>query len=981
MAGIVALLAGSLLLLPATAEARDAGTLDWVREHRSALGLTAAAVDGLQLAGRTTGPSGLTHVRYRQARDGIPAFDGGLRLSLDRAGRVLSARGSPVAPGAPQAPRLGPEAALQALQRDVGVVRPVEVVSGPSGVRRTTRFAGGDFARLVLFGSGRGTRTAWHLTYRAGPLAHYDAVVDASTGAVLFWQNLVKDAAAADVFRSHPAQGAQVAVDLQQRGWLGAGANILNGPYAHVYADLNDDNAASASEEIQRTSGGDFRFSFAAFGGDTCIPTALCSWDSSQRQSWQTNRARTGVQAFYLVNRFRDHLATDPDIGFAGFAGTDAVRVETDDGAALGHLNNASMATLPEGLPPLMQLYLFDDEGFRTANAADSAAIVWHEYTHGLSSRLVTHDDGSAALASPQAAALAEGLSDWYALDLLVGDGLLVDGPAPGQVDLGHYVDHLPHTLRRQGLDCPVGVVVAVACPAGGLTYGDLAGDVHDDGEIWAATLWDLRAAVGRDVAQALITEGQRMAPPEPSFLDLRNAILAAEAGLPGDHRDALWTVFARRGMGYRAHTEGAAELSPVEDFRLPPSAGSPRGLTTGTVTSAESGLPLANVSVGFGAAVFPDLPAARTAANGSYALDAPAGGYNELAFEHAGYDRVAIPGFEVPAGGTRVQDVALRRNWAAAGGGAVVRGGDDRGAVYGCGLARLIDQKQASGWSAAKPASAVVELPEAIDVTGFGLDPTNACGDGAGASTARFRVETSADGDSFATALDGTFGASHRGRLTVLRADVRNVRYVRLTLLSSQDPSSPYVDFSELEVFGAPPNRLPRGSLAASRARIGVGGKVKFAAAFADPDSRIVGYDWDFDGDGAVDRSTTEPATSFTYRRAGTFAAGVAVRDFRGGAGTAARTVTVTRPPRPVLRLPRRARRRRVKVRVTCAQRCTVTARLRVGHRTIRRSLRVTGRRSITLVAPRGAGRARVVVIARYADGRSTRVRRTVRL
>lgn len=471
------------------------------------------------------------------------------------------------------------------------------------------------------------------------------------------------------------------------------------------------------------------------------------------------------------------------------------------------------------------------------------------------------------------------------------------------------------------------------------------------------------------------------MAPPEPSFLDLRNAIVAAEAGLPGDHRDVLWTVFARRGMGYRARTDSAADLEPAEDFRLPPAAGGPRGVTSGTVTSAESGLPLANVSVGFGAAALPDLPAARTAANGRYTLDAPAGGYDELAFEHAGYERAAIPGFEVAAGQTRVQDVALRRNWAAAAGGAVVRGSDDSGAPFGCGPARLIDQRQTSGWSAVKPASAVVELPQAIDVTGFGLDPTNACGNDAGASTAGFRIETSADGVSFATALDGTFRASDRGRLTVLPTDVRNVRYVRLSLHSSQDPASEYVDVSELEVFGAPPNRLPAGSLAASRARIGVGGTVSFAAAFTDPDSKIVGYDWDFDGDGAVDRSTAEPATSFAYRRAGTFAAAVAVRDFRGGAGTAARKLTVTRPPRPVLRLPRRARRGRVKVRVTCAQRCTVTARLRARGRTVRRTARVTGRRTLTLTAPRKARRARLIVTARYADGRSTRVRRTVRL
>ena len=54
---------------------------------------------------------------------------------------------------------------------------------------------------------------------------------------------------------------------------------------------------------------------------------------------------------------------------------------------------------------------------------------------------------------------------------------------------------------------------------------------MHGDGEIWAQTLWDLRACdrVGRR-ARALITQGMRLSPPEPSFLDMRNAILQADA-------------------------------------------------------------------------------------------------------------------------------------------------------------------------------------------------------------------------------------------------------------------------------------------------------------------------------------------------------------------------------------------------------------------------------------------------------------------
>ena len=838
MACVAALLAGSLLGLPAAAPAqtrlrsvqavdgaltrpaagdRSDVALDWVRSNRAALGLTADDVDGLELTSRATSRgTGFTHLRFRQADRGIPAFDGGVRVSLDRDGRILSASGAPAPQVASAAPRLDAVEALRALQRDVGVSRPVRVVEGPAGVRRTTGFEGGDFARLVLFGSGRGTRLAWHLTYRASDAAHYDAVVDASTGAVLFRQNLVKHDAPAQVFLSHPAQGAAVPVDLEP--WLAPNAPVLTGPYAHVYSDLNDDDEPTpGNEEINRTNGG-FVFPFQDFAHSSCPDPveAQCSWAGTPG-SWGANRKQNGVQAFYLVNRFRDHLANDPQIQFAGLEGNDAVQVETDDGADpqshspdANHLNNASMSTLPEGFAPTMQLFLFRAlpfKPFRTVNGGDSAAIVWHEYTHGLSNRLVVHDDGSGALSSAQAGAMGEGWSDWYALDLLVGDGLMPDDPlVAGEVDLGHYVDLTPNTVRKQPIDCPV--TPTLECPSAGYTYADfghVAGfpEVHADGEIWAQTLWDLRALVGRNDAQKLITEGMRMAPPEPSFLDMRNAILAADTGLGGANRTAIWQVFAQRGMGYRARTEGAGDVSPTQDFSLPPAPGGPLGRTTGTVTSLESGLPLGSVTVGLenltGEASFADRLATQTAANGGYALDAPAGTYGELAVERPGYDRVTVPGFAgpfaVPGGGTRVQDVALRRDWAARAGGATVSGTDNTGGGIGCGLARLNDQLLTSGWSAENGGDrqAIVRLPVAIDVTGFGLDPADTCGNGDGAFTDSYRIETSPDNATWTTTAQGTFVPGDRGRLNFVAAgaEQRAVRPAHAALVVSW-PAAP---------------------------------------------------------------------------------------------------------------------------------------------------------------------------------------------
>ena len=90
----------------------------------------------------------------------------------------------------------------------------------------------------------------------------------------------------------------------------------------------------------------------------------------------------------------------------------------------------------------------------------------------------------------------------------------------------------------------------------GGFTYGDFgkvngAPEVHGDGEIWAETLWDLRAAVGSTNARRLITQGMRLSPPEPSFLDMRNAILQADqaAGASAAHADLDGVRAPRHGL------------------------------------------------------------------------------------------------------------------------------------------------------------------------------------------------------------------------------------------------------------------------------------------------------------------------------------------------------------------------------------------------------------------------------------------------
>ena len=1012
----------------------------FVRAQLPVLGLTAGDLGSLRLASRSTTPGGVEVVRWRQYADGIPALDSELRVNVLPDGRVLSVIGAPqhalALPDGPQ-PRLDAAAALRRLMEDVGARRRLAVVSGPAGARRETVFEGGDRARLVVFGEGTRARLAWQLTYRASPGAWYDAVVDAAGGEVLRRANLVKHAAPAQVFDHYPgapAGGEAGPVDLEP--WLSApDEDRLFGPNAHAWSDLNDDvdDAPEPSEEIRRNPAtGDFTYPFDEFTpaenpDGACADDARCSWDAGVAGSWAANRQQNAVQAFALVNRFHEHLEAPPigfDAGDGHFEGADRVLVQTDDGAALGpddaHVDNANFATPPDGRSPVMQLYLWHasgSAGFRDVNAGDDAAILYHEYAHGLSNRLVTLADGSGALNSPQSGAMGEGWSDFYAKDFLVAPprAFEVDSPEPGEISMGAYVDATANRLRTQPLDCPVGT--HPRCPgtdragAGGYTYGDFARvhggpQVHGDGEIWGETLWDLRSALGGVLARQLVTEAMRLSPPEPSFLDMRNAILQADTALHGgSHHNRIWGVFARRGMGFFAGAADGSDIAPAESFALPPAADAPRGSVAGRVTDGITGLPLAGVRVAPGGLDSgPGGFTATTGADGRYGLGGlPAGGYPKLVFGGAaGFDRTTMP-VTVPAGGTALVDAVLRRNWAArAGGASAVRTNGNEYAEFGCGVTMVHDQAPGTGWSADNPTRGdnslvsgvdkhvVLALPQRIDIDRFGLHPGPACGDDPSAATRSYRIETSGTGPDgpWTVARDGTIASGDVGRTTEVApaGGAQGVRFVRLTLIAAQDERPGrsgfgYIDFSELSVYGGPPNAPPVASLTATPGRAAIGEPVRLdAAGSSDADSVIAGYDWDFDGDGTVDRTTAEPATAFAYGAPGRFTPRVGVRDVRGGVGAASAVVEVAGPPAPPppapppgaavaglppeARLPRTGRRGRLVVRVRCDSACTGTVRLTVDRRTARR-LRLGSSRTVGLARVRlpAAGERRVTV------------------
>ncbi len=860
------------LTAPSTKPPRDV-VLDYVTANLAAFGLEPRDLSTLTARPTYVDVAGIRHLAWTQTIDGLDVYGHGLQAAVTSSGRLLTVSGSPMpsrlVTRATGGVITSPAQAIRAARRDLG-----EQVKAP-GPR--------DVAVERLYVSDGTTHRAWQtITMSAQNPAL--TVLDARTGEVLHRRSLAASETAPEnpraagsrgiAYRFFPGSakgGRQLAVNFTSRGWLDAAATTLDGNNTHAWSDVNDDDLADGAEEVGPVTGAAWSHQLRPFRlgwASVCGNPSPCSWNPHKPYSWKKNRKQNATQAFFFVNNFHDHLLADP-IGFTEAAGNfqvvnatgqglggDAVQTQTSDGADSGnglpdgnHIDGSDMATPPDGQAPTLQLHLQHQPGttypggdpYSPTNTGDQADTVYHEYAHGLSNRLVVDAHGNSTLGGVQAGAMGEGWSDWYAMDYLVAEGLQKDLPDVADVKLFVHSGAGADIDRTSPIDCKRKSTASLC--DGGLSghrggysyadYGDVVGqpEVHGDGEIWGQTLWDLRDALGSTISRSLITRAMELAPANPSFLDMRNAILVADtAVLDGANRSTIWSVFAKRGMGFFAGSLGGDDSVPGQDGHVPP-AGSKQGVVSGVVTDADTGLPLAGlpVTVAFQGGAGQANPTDVTDSAGRYAIGPlPTGTYRKLVVGGSGYDPVTSR-VKVVATGTSL-DLAVTRNWAASSGGAMVADFTGPDESPRCGPAGALDGSLASGWSsttgddAGTPADVfvpkylTVDLTRPVDVTGFGVDPAAACGNGPSASTAGYRIETSTDGTTWAVAAEGTFAAADRGvRNEVLpAATLVDVRYVRFTMLSNQTPDfartcpdGPYsgcrrTDLSELAVYGS---------------------------------------------------------------------------------------------------------------------------------------------------------------------------------
>ncbi|MBA3710175.1 MAG: M36 family metallopeptidase, partial [Planctomycetes bacterium] len=259
-----------------------------------------------------------------------------------------------------------------------------------------------------------------------------------------------------------------------------------------------------------------------------------------------------------------------------GGSGNDAVQADAQDGSGV---NNANFSWAADGTPGRMQMFLWSSPSPRRDGDLDATVII-HEYCHGLSNRLI---GGGVGISQLQPAGMGEGWSDFYALALLSDPADDVQGTyAVGSyIANGLVADNYYRGIRRY----PYAIEPGPSVTSGSknpLTLSDIIAntEVHKQGEVWCMALWEARAqligklggAVGNQTMLRLVTDGLKLSPPNPTFLEARDAILQADlAANGGANLKQLWIGFAKRGMGLSATVpDSSTTTGVVQAFDVP---------------------------------------------------------------------------------------------------------------------------------------------------------------------------------------------------------------------------------------------------------------------------------------------------------------------------------------------------------------------------------------------------------------------------
>jgi hypothetical protein len=406
--------------------------------------------------------------------------------------------------------------------------------------------------------------------------------------------------------------------------------------------------------------------------------------------------------------------------------------------------DNAFMSTQQDGTRSITSMFLWQPiAGTFYSPCVDGdydMSVIGHEYTHMIENRMI--GKGFRRMGH-HAGAMGESEADFTAVEYL-NEYAFVPFSGEDPFSVGAYVTgdgdqairNYNMSWRTTGFPEPGRDPFVNPLNFSDVGY-DLTGpQVHADGEIWSATNFDIRelflqrypsqgrrqqreCADGERPAQQcpgnrrwiqLVFDGYLLAPTAPTFIDMRDAILAADVmRFGGANQDLLWLAFARRGFGQNAATTGTQDPQPTPDFESPRHG---EETVVFNAVSEDTGAPVsANIYVGhYEARVSPiaDTNPATAGPNLDNVARFAPDDRSRLRTGQRGYDFVAnAPGYghvrfrlsDIDPGETRQVTIRFSTNHASRHQGAVAAGDGTR-------HNDLIDDTEGTNWESVGPPS-----------------------------------------------------------------------------------------------------------------------------------------------------------------------------------------------------------------------------------------------------------------------------------
>lgn len=578
--GAVRMLVGHPYLTEASSASPDSIALDFVTEHLDLFGLDESqAADIVVAKAYSIVHNGASQVTLAQVIDGHRVAFTGLTFLIDGAGRVVSA-GGPLARGslngtAQLNAREAISTAGEAAQVDVPASLPFDAVQDGKRLFEntfaTTTEPNPVTAELVWWPDEDGDLTlAWETDFEVDQTRWLQTFVDAATGEILHQGNrYVHAGPEGTVFTGQHPDDSPARTVTPFTGIDGSWVDDreTEGNNVNAYRDLDNDND-SLGYQPQTPASPDPAFQHFNYAWTDAWRTNA----DGSNASLDADLDAVITQLFYYTNVMHDWLYgfgfDEPSGNFQvdnfgrGGAGGDPVLAEAQDGWNFGCLasdgvtpircrNNANFGFSSDGTSPRMQMYMWNP--FRPyRDGSMDGDVIAHEYGHGLSDRLVGGGGSSLGYNTHLVhASLGEGWSDVVSI-LKWGDAVV-----------GEYVTGNATTGIR-----------SVAYDTSNLTYSDYnpnAGSGHPNGEVWATMVYDIREALGINTTAQLVVDGLKGTPALPTFMDARDAIIAADiATTGGDNYCLLWGIFASNGLGTGATFSKPSLSPPADDFTAP---------------------------------------------------------------------------------------------------------------------------------------------------------------------------------------------------------------------------------------------------------------------------------------------------------------------------------------------------------------------------------------------------------------------------